>query len=345
MTALAHKERTIQDILDDMSPEQRELMDLIVGAAVEDEVIDDPDVIADYDKLSTELKFLIDFIVGSVLAQQEGGSLSQDALRVNGFLAHFGVKGMKWGVRNTDRGSGGSGGSASKSQKKPQAPLVGNGSAAKLSGSTMNTKENRAAARKQLRKGDASAETAHVAALKSTGHRVANAFLGDKTYWKGIAITAGVAGATYGAGLALPVLLPAGALAAIGNATVFAASGGMAGASGATAAAYGVTGIAAVTSTAVGVGTVVASTTLQVTNLVRAVRGNSRIDASYERLGNTLISNQKAGMKRTAKILSKDGGTSRRKTRKALSQSDDLRVGEFLSHHASVDLGTMKSGV
>lgn len=344
MAALVHKERTVQDMLDDMTPEQRETMDLIVGAAVEDEVIDDPQVVADYDALSTELKFLIDFVVGNVLAQQEGGELSQDNLRVTSFLAHFGVKGMKWGVRNTDR-AGGGGGSASKSQRKPPAPLVGNGSAAKLSGSTMNTKENRAAARKQLRKGNASAETAHVAALKSTGHRVANAFLGDKTYWKGMAITAGVAGATIGAGILAPAIMPAGALAAVGNATVFAASGGTFGASGATAAAYGVTGISAATTGAAYVGASVASSVLGITNLVRAVRGNSRIDVSYERLGSTLVANQKAGMKRTAKILSKDGGTSRRKTRKALSQSDDLRVGEFLSHHASVDLGTMKSGV
>lgn len=329
--ALAHKERTLQDIVDELTPEQRELMDLVVGAAVADEIIEDPEVVADYDALPDEVKLLIDFIVGGVLAQQDGGELSQDALRVTAFLSHFGVKGMKWGVRNVDSG-GSSGGGAAKAARKPPAPLVGNGTAAKLSGSTMNTKENRAAARKQVLKGTASPETAHVAALKSNGHRVANAFLGDKSYWKGVALTAGLAGATVGAGALAPMVLPASALAAIGNAAAFAASGGMYGVSGATAVGYGTAAITGLTTGAAYLGSSIAGSVLQVTNLVRAVRGNSRIDASYERLGNTAVANQKKGMKQTAKILRKDGGLSR--TKKALKQSDELRVGAFIEHYA-----------
>jgi hypothetical protein len=235
---------------------------------------------------------------------------------------------MKWGVRNSDRPSGRSGGSAPK-PRKPPPPLVGSGTTARLSGSTMNTKENRQAARKQVRRGNATAEVAHVAALKSTGHRVANAFLGDKSYWKGVALATGIVGAV---GLA-PAVLPASALGAIGAAVTGAAAnsavGVAAGSTALTGSAY--------------LGAQLAGTGLQIANLVRAVRGNSRIDASYERLGNAAVASTKKGMKQTAKILRKDGGLSR--TKRALRQSDDLRVASFLEHHATASLGRMKSGV
>ena len=330
MTTLAHKERTLQDIIDEMTPDQRELMDLLIGAAVEDEVIDDDDVVTRALALPEEQRQLIDFLIGGILSKAEDEELAQSNLRVNSFLEHFGVKGMKWGVRNVDRPGGNS---ASKSQRRPTKPpaLVGAANTVKLSGSTRNTSDERKAARKEVRKGTASADTAHVAALKSTGHRVANAFLGDKSYWKGIAVTAGVAGAV---GLS-PLVLPASALGVIG--TVI--TGGAA--SGASAVASATTGLPAMAY----LGAQISGTTLQVTNLVRAVRGNSRIDDSYARLGSNVAASYKKGMDRTAKILRKDGGLSGRKTKKALRQGDDLRVGKFLEHHSSVSLGQMKSGV
>lgn len=335
MTTLAHKDRTLQDIIDEMTPDQRELMDLIVGAAVEDEVIEDDDLVAEALALPEEQRQLIDFVIGGLLSKEDN-ELAQSSLRVNNFLAHYGVKGMKWGIRNVDRGSGGGG---SKSQQKPKkpAPLQGAASTVKLSGSTRNTADERKAARKEVRKGTASAETAHVAALKSTGHRVANAFLGDKTYWKGIAITAGVAGAV---GLS-PLIMPASMLGAIGAV----ATGTSLSAVGTGSAALQVAAGSSALSGAAILGGQVAGTTLQITNLVRAVRGNSRIDDSYARLGANVAANYKKGMDRTAKILRKDGGLSGRKTKKALRQSDDLRVGTFLEHHATVSLGQMKSGV
>lgn len=103
MSELTHKERTLQDIIDEMTPEQRETMDLVVGAAVEDEVIDDDTIVARAEALPLEQRQLIDFLVGSVLDQQESASLEQSNLRVNNFLEHYGVKGMKWGVtKNSD---------------------------------------------------------------------------------------------------------------------------------------------------------------------------------------------------------------------------------------------------
>ena len=327
MSDLAHKERTLQDIIDEMTPEQRDLMDLIVGAAVEDEVIDDDVIVERALALPEEQRQLIDFVIGGLLTKAEDAELEQSNLRVSNFLAHFGVKGMKWGVRNVDRGSGGS--SAPKATKPPK--LVGAANTVKLSNSTMNTADERKAARQAVRKGTATATEAHVAALKSTGHRVANAFLGDKSYWKGVAVTVGVAGAV----AASPAVLPAGVLGAIGAAVTGASA----------SSAVGVAAGSSAVTTSAYVGMQVAGTALKVTNLVRAVRGNSRIDDSYARLGSNVTASYKKGMDRTAKILRKDGGLSGRKAKRALKQSDDLRLGKFLEHHAAVSLGTMKSGV
>lgn len=306
MTTLAHKERTLQDIIDEMTPEQRELMDLIVGAAVEDEEIEDDDIVAQAEALPLEIRQLIDFVVGGIISKEDN-KLAQSNLIVDDFLAHFGVKGMKWGVRR-DRSGGGS------SYSAPRGSSMNDLAEA-------NTKSNRSAARAKVRAGTATAQDAHVAALKSTGHRVANVFLGDKSYWRGMAITAGVAGGVAGAAIAAPALLPASVL--------------------------GVTASAAVTSTGVGtavVGAQISSAVLQVSNVVRAVQGNSRIYESYAQLGNNIASNYQAGLKRTAKILRKDGGLSSGKTKKLLAQSEGLRVGQFLEHHSAVSLRTIKSG-
>ena len=328
MTTLAHKDRTVQDIIDEMSPDERELMDLIIGACVEDEVIDDDDVIAQADALSQEQKQVIDYIVGGILSQEADNELAQANLRVNNFLEHFGVKGMKWGVRNVDRPAGAGG--SSKSQSKPP-KLVGNAGTVKLSGSTSNTADERKAARKAVRKGTATATQTHVAALKSTGHRVANAFLGDKSYWKGVALTVGIAGA-----VALsPAVLPAEVLGVIGGALTPDVSG--------TSGAV-VTGSIILTGSAY-IGASIANTVLQVKNVVRAVAGNSRVDDSYARLGSNATANYKKGMDRTAKVLRKNGGLSGRKVDKALKQSDDLRVNNFLEHYSGMSLVQLKSGV
>lgn len=333
-------ERTLQDIIDGMTPEQKDLQALIVGAAVENEVIDDDEVVAQFDALPDEQKFLIHYIVGGALDKKESEELAQANLKVNNFLSHYGVKGMKWGIRKRDETGGGSSGS---STKKAPAPLAGSGSAARLSGSTANTKENRAEARKRVRKGTATAQEAHIAALKSTGHRVANAFLGDKSYWKGIAITAGIAGAVAGSAALAPALMPAATLATIGEIAFFAGGTIVTPPTG-VAVATGASVVTGLGYTAAAVGAQISSSVLGITNIVRAVRGNSRIDQSYATLGNKALMNQKAGVKRTQKILRKDGGLSKRKTNRALTQSDDLRVNQFLEHHATVSLGSMKSG-
>lgn len=329
MSELNHQDRTVQDIINEMTPEQRDLMALIVGACVADETIDDDAVVEQALALPLEQRQAIDFIVGGLLFQSVEGELAQDAIRVGNFLEHFGVKGMQWGVRKRDDGGSRSSGSASKSQTKPP-KLVGAANTVKLSGSTKNTADERSAARKAVRKGTASATDAHVAALKSNGHRVVNAFLGDKTYWKGVAITVGIGAAV----AASPAVLPAGILGAVGAAVTGAASGS------AVAVAAGSTAI----TTSAWVGTEVAGAVLQVKNLYRAVAGNSKVDDSYARLGAATISNYKGGNARTAKTLRRNGGLSGRKVNKALKQSDDLKVGSFLEHHLEVSLEQMKSG-
>jgi len=314
MTTLAHKDRTLQDIIDEMTPAQRELMDLIIGAAVEDEVIDDDDVVAQALALPEEQRQLIDFIVGGHLAKEEDDSLEQDNMRVNNFLAHYGVKGMKWGVRKRNVSDGES--------RKSGAPAYSSPKGSGVDGlMSVNTRENRKVARAKVRAGNATAQEAHLAALKSTGHRVANAFLGDKSYWRGMATTVGIGGAVIGASLAAPALLPASALGVTSAAVL----------SGTTSA--GIVGIQ------------VSSAVLQVTNIIRAVQGNQRIYESYSQLGNNIANNYEKGLKRTAKILRKDGGLSSGKTKKLLKQSDDLRVNGFLEHHLGTSLGQMKSGV
>lgn len=313
MTDLAHKVRTLQDIIDEMTPEQRETMDLVIGAAVEDEVIDDDKLVAEALALPEEQRQLIDFVVGNVLAQQDSDQLEQSDLRVSEFLEHFGVKGMKWGVRKRDVTDGQS--------RKSGAPAYSAPKGGGVNGlMSVNTKENRSVARAKVRAGNATAQEAHLAALKSTGHRVANAFLGDKTYWKGMAKTAGIAGTLIGVGLAGPALIPASALG-VTSAAVFSGSVGV--------------GVA---------GAQISSAVLQVTNIIRAVQGNQRIYESYSQLGSNLANNYQKGLDRTAKILRKDGGLSSGKSKKALRQSDDLRVANFLEHHATVSLGQMKSG-
>ena len=314
---LAHKERTLQDILDEMTPEQRDLMAIVVAAAVDDvDIFGDDELVRGFDALSDEQKNLIDFVVGAALAQ--GSSMKQsDDLRVSKFLEHFGVKGMKWGVTNADRPAG-----------KPSL-------AKRTSGVQID------AARAKVKAGTATLGEVHKAALKTSGHRVINAFLGDKTYWKRTAIAAGVTAAVAGAAITAPMVMPAGALAAVGawagGTTAF---GGAVTYSSATLAAMGASAITGVGTTAASVGWQVATTVNQVGNLARAIGGNTRISRNYEKLGREISSRQTAGNARTRKILNKSGSISK----KSLKQSD-LRVGEFLAHHANTSLKQAKQGL
>lgn len=106
-------------------------------------------------------------------------------------LAHYGVKGVKWGVRR-------------------------DGSGAYVEGTF---KSEVAKARQKVTAGTATLGDAHLAALKSTSRRVANGLLGDKTYWKNIAALSGISAAA-AADIMFP---PAGIPAAVFTYTATAA--------------------------------------------------------------------------------------------------------------------------
>lgn len=319
-TSLAHEgERTVGDVLNAMSAEDRDFFDLIVGAAVDGvDLSEDESIVAQYDALPVNIKYLIDFMVGNVLAE----NLQHSDPVVNNFLAHFGVKGMQWGKRKAESG-------ASMNSEAPR-----------LSKMAKNTSENRSAARAKVKSGNGTLADAHLAATKSTGHRVGNALLGDKHYWKRQfqitgAVVAGVALATVGVDA-----MPDGIVSSIGE----------------TFAGHGVAGQHVITNqstgqvsiqsnaqigrtllggTILGVTTAagyVANTTSQVTNLGRAIFGNKRVDASYAALGKNAGERQTTGSKNVQKVLGKQGGL----RKKDLQQSEPLD--NFLSHHASASL-------
>lgn len=301
----AAKVRTIQDILDEMSDDERAFHDLIVGAAVDDmDLSGDENVVARYNALTDERKDLIDFIVGSTISAE----VRHDDSAVDNFLAHFGVKGMKWGVRRSDTGS----------------------SATPLSKSSMNTKEGRAAARAKVKSGAATLGEAHLAGLKSTGHRVTNALLGDRTYWKQQAIIAGASVAAVGASFALPAVLPASALGAVGSWA--AGTSGVAGhvmvnGTLVSTSALGSQVLTGIGLTATQIGNSAASAYSGIANLGRAIRGNTRINRSYEALAGRIRSNQTAGTKRVNKILNQSGSI-----RKRNLEHSDVGVDNFLAH-------------
>lgn len=316
---LAHKERTVKEMLDDLSPEDRDVFDLVVGAAVEGENLGDyDDVVARYNAFSPNVKHLIDFMVGAALAEE----LEHADLMVDNFLAHFGVKGMKWG------------------QRKSRPSVSSSNSSARLSYQAKNTPENRKEARAKVKSGSGTLADAHLAATKSVGHRVVNAALGDKHYWKrqlqiAGAGLAGVALATVGVDA-----MPEGLMSSIGEA--FAGPG----VAGQHAISNGNTGVTSIQSnadigrtlvgatvlSATGGAAYVANQVSQVTNLGRAIFGNKRVDASYAALGKNLKERQTTGSKNVQKILTKQGGLRKRD----LKHEDPL--GSFLSAHADVKL-------
>lgn len=317
--SLGHKGRTVQDMLNDLTPDEREIFDLVIGAAVDNvDLSAYDDLVERYDALPVNVKHVVDFMVGAAMAED----LAHADLDVNNFLAHFGVKGMRWGFRKTEGGAAPTG-------------------AARLSYSDRNTPEGRAAARAKVKGGGGTLADAHLAATKSTGHRVVNAVLGDKHYWKRqVQIVGGVV-----AGIALATVgvdaMPEGLMSSIGESVAGKGVGGehlISPSNGKVPylesnANIGRTLVGATILGATSVAGQVAGVTTQVTNVGRAIFGNKRIDESYAALGKNVTERQTTGSKQVQKILKKQGGLRGRN----LKQAEPLD--NFLSHHASVSMG------
>lgn len=296
-------EQTIQDLFDSMSKEDLDIHATIIGAAVDNELIDDENLVSWYDNLPEINKYLIDFAVGNAVAEK---SIKHDGVDLGGFLEHYGVKGMKWGVRRD----------LSELRDRINPPNS-------LSRSSSNTSANRKAARKAVRSGRASDKQRHLAALKSKGHRAINALSGDKTFWKRMAITGGLTIAAIGVPAAGAWVLPTSVLTAIGSTSVGQALAGSTTMSALELGQWALGGIAYYG----GVGTAVGGTAANVVgNTARAVAGNTLINRSYEKVGKTLSDRQKSGRKRVSAALRSAAGISDR----TLMQSDIL--GEFLEH-------------
>jgi hypothetical protein len=332
---------TIQDVYNSLSGEQKDAAAIIFGAiASEDTEVDENTEVSDgatigdiFDALSDLQQEVLFFIAGGIESQVTHTD------PVSNFLAHHGVKGMRWGVRRSDV-------AAARATGKPvQNGRPDAGSGTPLSKSLHNSPINRAVARQIVKEGHGTLEAAHVAALKSTGHRVANGFLGDKTYWKHSAILAGVGVTGLAAAMVAPGLLPAGALASVGVHALGLYGGahpaGIVGyhfASQAAASAAGKVLVGKAIATATSVVTGVGNTSALVTNTARAVRGNARINKSYAQLGHNLTSHQATGSKKIAKVLKRNGGikighgeTSPMET--ILAAVDPTAEENFLKHH------------
>lgn len=299
-------QRTVQDVVNEMTPEQRDVLDIVVGAAVEDDDIsEDLELVRQYNFLTDEQKDVIDFIVGAALALE-----IQHSEEVGEFLEHFGVKGMRWGIRKDDPTS-----------------------TPRLSKSFLNNPEDRARAKARVKSGTGTLADAHLASLKSTGHRVTNAVLGDKTYWKQTAVITALAGAGIGLTFATAGLMPASALAFVGAHLGSGAAG-----SGAIFAAGGQPAMAALGSQIItGIGLTVTNTAASIAsirtlaaNTGRAFRGNARIDKSFMELGKKVQADQNAGNKRVNKVLNESGSISKKLT---VKHDDQDEVDIFLEHY------------
>ncbi len=301
-----------------MSEDEKDFQALLVGAGIDDEDISDPAIIARYDALSQEHKNLVHFLVGNIVAEysmthSDTGEIVSLTYSDGGELYHFGVKGMKWGVIRDKVSS-------------PDSLSRTTSSAARTS------------ARASVKSGGATLGEAHVAALKSNGHRAINAFTGDKTFWKRTAIAAGVAAGGLALAGASPVLLPSSVLAGMGEvtATLFGLPtiGGLVGYSSAgsagmmTTVALGEAAAKMLILTSAWTGAAAAEAVNVVGNTARAIGGNARINKSYANLGKSMQDRQNEGTKRVRKMLNKSGSIAK----KDLKQSDTLTAGVFLSH-------------
>lgn len=312
--------KTVQDIFDEMSDVQKDAAALLFGAIAEnDEAVGGDTVVSGdqtleevFNSLSSLQLNTIAFIAGGIEPEAQHSDISADEEFLGEFLEHFGVKGMRWGVRK-DR------------------PTSTTGAKIPLSKSAKNNEASRREARLKVKQNKATLEEAHVAGLKSTGHRVANGFLGDKTFWKKTGVAAALTAAGAYGSLFVPGLLPdkfieeLGTFAAVGTMgsgialvpkadlerSVVAA--GELAVTAASAAAVGTVGAVAVGANAVG-------------NVARAVRGNARVSKSYEKakVGRLLEEHQSAGTAKTHTILKRNGSLKVR--------HDDEFMGDFLEH-------------
>ena len=95
----ANGERTVRDVISSMTPEQRTAMDILVADAIERQVSGSKQVQKSLDR-------------GSDL-RQDGFDVTTD------YLAHYGIKGMKWGIRRSrSELKGGSSNKEGSSEKK-----------------------------------------------------------------------------------------------------------------------------------------------------------------------------------------------------------------------------------
>lgn len=306
LSEMHHATRTIQDIYDEMSPEQKDTVDLIIGASLEGlDLEGDAEVVAAYDGLTREQQAFIHFVVGNAPNSE---AIEQSDLGNSDSLAHFGVKGMRWGVRRDDSGGGSTGGSKVK--------LV-----------DTISKNQRAELRAKVKAGSGTLGDAHLAALKTKGHRVTNALLGDKTYWKRQAVIAGALAVGTGIALAAPAVMPAATLAAIGSYAYGTAGLGLSAASNAALGSSLVTNLIA---TGTGSAAGVASNVVGVTNLLRAVRGNARIEKSYHTLGKNLRDAQTKGSEKVQKTLNRSGSIRNKVLHSDPTMSEALD--EFFAH-------------
>lgn len=294
---LSHaNETTVQGVYDSLTSAQRDVFDLIVGAAVEDIDLPENEEFSNvYNSLSPLQKDLIEFVVGATMDDSfyddpEDDDVEHSSILAN-FLAHHGVKGMRWGVR--------------KGELTGRDKSTGN--------EIFLSKANSKKLREMVKSGDGSLGQAHLAAIKSRGHRVTNALLGDKTYWKRAAVILGASAAVTGAALAAPAVLPASAAAAIGlHSAAFAGA---------------LTALNA------------ASTANQIDNFVRAVRGNARINNSLSEIGKQAYQRQQSGSARVQKILRRNGSI------RGKLLHDDMSIEEFENFLAHFGVKGMKWGV
>ena len=273
VSELRHSERTLQDEMDDMTPEKKEAQAHIVGAALSDVDLSD-DVIKEYNSFSDVEKMVTAFLVGNILAEESNSLKQSDMGLVENFLAHFGVKGMRWGV-TTSR-------SSARAKVKSGGATLGEAHGAALK-STGHRAINAFTGDKTFWK--RTAITAGVAVTVAAAATAAPLVLPTSTL---VAIGASVTGSTSVAGVGL-VSGSLVNLAEVGAATIFSAG---------------------VSSATVGAGA--ATIANVVGNTYRAVAGNSKINKSYASLGQTMSNRQNTGTKRINKMLNKEGSIAKR---------------------------------
>ena len=255
------QDQTIGEFYKSLPADQAEVVDVVIAASVDDEDLSDTDIPARYDALPDMAKYFIDFVVGGQIAT-DAEVKHEEAL--DNFLAHYGVKGMKWGVRK--------GAITSLGKNNPQV--------------TAYSKIDRKALKQKVKLGQGTLGEAHMAALKSRGHRIANGLLGDRRFWITQAKILG--GTAAGAGI---VVAGAGLVAAAAGTAPASASISI--------LAWGIV--------AVSTGQSAAAATAAVSNLGRAIRGNARIRKSMDELGPLAQQSQQMGHKKVQKTLWKSG--------------------------------------